>query len=544
MDLGVARGAGRAHPRLPHAQPLRARRAAGSIRARRRDRPGGAPHRHQRPELPRGGRGGRQSTWCSRSRSRAGALERALARATARDEALRARSSCSCSLASAAPTALAAALLVRRARRARRPARRARHRRLARARARRSPRPSRAASRARVGELRARRARDRARPVRHQVASRRRNELGELAYTFNHMSRELASYDRENRRLIAALEQRLPRHASAASPRPSTRRTPTPVATRSAWRSWRVEIGRELGLDARAAPGARVRRAPARHRKDRHPRRRSSRKRGPARRRRAASSSATTRRSAPRSSPASSSSGSPSRRCGSHHERWDGARLSGRARRRGDPARRTHREHRGHLGRVHLAPAVPGRHPGRPGRGDPRGPEGHADGPRGCTTRSSRCCTAAATSRPRGPPRDRRPSQHRVLAQNSRRRKLRRMAKRLLACLAAAAALSPVARAEDPTARGFDADPTRQALSLDGGFTTETAATAPKGTRRRSAPSSTTRTGSSSCRAAPPGTSSSSPGSRSTCSRAGRSGGSSSPRSSRWSSSSSRTSPS
>ncbi len=33
-----------------------------------------------------------------------------------------------------------------------------------------------------------------------------KNEVGELAYTFNHMSRELESYDRENRRLIAALE--------------------------------------------------------------------------------------------------------------------------------------------------------------------------------------------------------------------------------------------------------------------------------------------------------------------------------------------------
>jgi putative nucleotidyltransferase with HDIG domain len=33
-----------------------------------------------------------------------------------------------------------------------------------------------------------------------------RNEIGDLAYTFNHMSRELKSYDGENRRLIAALE--------------------------------------------------------------------------------------------------------------------------------------------------------------------------------------------------------------------------------------------------------------------------------------------------------------------------------------------------
>jgi HD-GYP domain-containing protein (c-di-GMP phosphodiesterase class II) len=33
------------------------------------------------------------------------------------------------------------------------------------------------------------------------------NEIGDLAYTFNHMSRELAAYDLENRRLIAALER-------------------------------------------------------------------------------------------------------------------------------------------------------------------------------------------------------------------------------------------------------------------------------------------------------------------------------------------------
>ncbi len=33
-----------------------------------------------------------------------------------------------------------------------------------------------------------------------------RHEVGDLAYAFNHMSRELASYDAENRRLISALE--------------------------------------------------------------------------------------------------------------------------------------------------------------------------------------------------------------------------------------------------------------------------------------------------------------------------------------------------
>jgi outer membrane protein OmpA-like peptidoglycan-associated protein len=56
------------------------------------------------------------------------------------------------------------------------------------------------------------------------------------------------------------------------------------------------------------------------------------------------------------------------------------------------------------------------------------------------------------------------------------------MAKRLLACLAAAAALGSPARAENPAARGFDPDPARLALSLDGTFTTETAAAAPERT--------------------------------------------------------------
>lgn len=40
-----------------------------------------------------------------------------------------------------------------------------------------------------------------------QVSVQAKNEIGDLAYTFNHMSRELASYDSENKRLIAALEQ-------------------------------------------------------------------------------------------------------------------------------------------------------------------------------------------------------------------------------------------------------------------------------------------------------------------------------------------------
>jgi OmpA-OmpF porin, OOP family len=48
--------------------------------------------------------------------------------------------------------------------------------------------------------------------------------------------------------------------------------------------------------------------------------------------------------------------------------------------------------------------------------------------------------------------------------------------------LAAAALLATAAaRAEDPAARGFDPDPARLALSLDGGFTVETAAAARRG---------------------------------------------------------------
>jgi outer membrane protein OmpA-like peptidoglycan-associated protein len=59
------------------------------------------------------------------------------------------------------------------------------------------------------------------------------------------------------------------------------------------------------------------------------------------------------------------------------------------------------------------------------------------------------------------------------------------MTTRLLAGLAAAAAIAavPVA-ADDPTRRRFDADPSRLALSLDGGFTVETAAAAPARTLR------------------------------------------------------------
>jgi OOP family OmpA-OmpF porin len=51
------------------------------------------------------------------------------------------------------------------------------------------------------------------------------------------------------------------------------------------------------------------------------------------------------------------------------------------------------------------------------------------------------------------------------------------MAQRLLLCLAASAALAARAgAADDPTMRGFDADASKLALSLDGGFAVETAA--------------------------------------------------------------------
>lgn len=49
----------------------------------------------------------------------------------------------------------------------------------------------------------------------------------------------------------------------------------------------------------------------------------------------------------------------------------------------------------------------------------------------------------------------------------------------LLALVAGALLAAPAWAADDPTRRGFDADPTRLALSLDGGFTVETAAEAP-----------------------------------------------------------------
>lgn len=54
----------------------------------------------------------------------------------------------------------------------------------------------------------------------------------------------------------------------------------------------------------------------------------------------------------------------------------------------------------------------------------------------------------------------------------------RRLAAALVLCLAATAA-----RGDDPARRGFDPDPSRPALSLDGNLAVETAGTAPRGTR-------------------------------------------------------------
>jgi putative nucleotidyltransferase with HDIG domain len=84
-----------------------------------------------------------------------------------------------------------------------------------------------------------------------QVEVRAGNEIGDLAYTFNHMSRELASYDAENKRLIQALEagylDTIRSLASAIDARdPYTRGHSQRVAALA------VEIGRELGLPAEA----------------------------------------------------------------------------------------------------------------------------------------------------------------------------------------------------------------------------------------------------------------------------------------------------
>lgn len=84
-----------------------------------------------------------------------------------------------------------------------------------------------------------------------QVEVSSRNEIADLAYTFNHMSKELAAYDGENQRLIRALERgyldTIRCLAAAVDAKdPYTRGHSERVAALS------VEIGRELGLSADA----------------------------------------------------------------------------------------------------------------------------------------------------------------------------------------------------------------------------------------------------------------------------------------------------
>jgi len=80
-----------------------------------------------------------------------------------------------------------------------------------------------------------------------QVSVGARNEIGDLAYTFNYMSRELAGYDAENGRLIAALERgyldTIRSLAAAVDAKdPYTAGHAGRVAALS------VKIGREMGL--------------------------------------------------------------------------------------------------------------------------------------------------------------------------------------------------------------------------------------------------------------------------------------------------------
>ena len=125
-----------------------------------------------------------------------------------------------------------------------------------------------------------------------------RNELGDLAYTFNHMSRELASYDGENRRLIDGARARLPRHDPEPRRRRSTRRTRTRAATPSASRRSRSRSGASSGSTTDALAALEYGADPPRRRQDRRCRTPILAKRARAHARGDARSSARTRRSA------------------------------------------------------------------------------------------------------------------------------------------------------------------------------------------------------------------------------------------------------
>jgi putative nucleotidyltransferase with HDIG domain len=81
-----------------------------------------------------------------------------------------------------------------------------------------------------------------------QVPVTRRDQIGELAYTFNHMSRELLGYDQENKRLIQALEAG---YLATISSLASTIDAKDPYTRGHSQRVsyWSVEIGREMGLE-------------------------------------------------------------------------------------------------------------------------------------------------------------------------------------------------------------------------------------------------------------------------------------------------------
>ncbi len=213
-----------------------------------------------------------------------------------------------------------------------------------------------------------------------EVSVRTGDEIGDLAYAFNHMSRELAAYDGENRRLIQALERgyldTIRSLAAAVDAKdPYTRGHAERVAALS------VEIGRELSLDADVLQALEY--AGILH---------DIGKIGIpdvilAKRGSLSPEEMDLVRDHPRIGaeivagveflePRRPRHPEPSRAVGRH-------RLSGSDRGRRDPARRPGREHRGHLGRVHVAPPVPGAHPLRRGRRDPRGAEGSPDRPRG-----------------------------------------------------------------------------------------------------------------------------------------------------------------